>query len=280
MDMAGNAADEIVKISLNATEVALRVAGEGAKELAVLLYTILSQQKKTKGKARLESMLRSGKELKVFAVKEADLKTFAMEAKRYGVLYCVLRNSKGAPDSLCDIMVRAEDAAKINRIVERFQLATVDTASIRRNIDSQRERKVLKTHNAEHTERKESSVSEKEPTERNESNNKATELLNDLLGVSASKATSKTKESGGKEGNLSGPKTESDPPSGPISDRHKDFQKDSIKIDLRKPSVHKELEYIKATRNRSSKSDLDRTKIQYGSSRGSKQRQRVRERHK
>lgn len=280
MDMAGNAADEVVKISLNATEVALRVAGEGAKELAVLLYTILSQQKKTKGKARLESMLRSGKELKVFAVKEADLKTFATEAKRYGVLYCVLRNSKGTPDSLCDIMVRAEDAAKINRIVERFQLATVDTASIRKDIEGQRVRKASKKPDAKRIDPEEPSASFKEQKEQEKPDQKAADLLDDLLGVNTSKETLKSKEQGEKVGNLPGPKTESDPLSGPISDRHKDSQKESIKIDLGKPSVHKELEHIKAARNRSNKSDLDRTKIQYRSGRGKKQRQRVRERHK
>ena len=31
-------------------------------------------------------MLRSGKELKVFAVKNGDLKKFTQEAKKYGVL--------------------------------------------------------------------------------------------------------------------------------------------------------------------------------------------------
>ncbi len=280
MDMAGNAADEVVKISLNATEVALRVAGEGAKELAVLLYTILSQQKKTKGKARLESMLRSGKELKVFAVKEADLKTFATEAKRYGVLYCVLRNSKGTPDSLCDIMVRAEDAAKINRIVERFQLATVDTASIRRDIEGQRVRRASKKHDVKRTDPEKPSVSFKEQKVQEEPDQKAADLLDDLLGVNASKETPKSKEQGEKVGNLPGPKTENDHLSGPISDKRKDFQKESIKIDLGKPSVHKELEHIKVARNRSNKSDLDRTKIQYRSARGKKQRQRVRERYK
>jgi hypothetical protein len=62
----------------------------------------------------LEGLLRSGKELKVFAVRNEDLNKFAMEAKRYGVLYCALRDKKSL-DGMCDIMVRAEDASKINR---------------------------------------------------------------------------------------------------------------------------------------------------------------------
>ena len=51
-------------------------------------------------------------------------------AKKYGVLYCVLKD-KNASDGITDIMVRAEDAAKVNRIFTRFGLATVDLASLK-----------------------------------------------------------------------------------------------------------------------------------------------------
>lgn len=114
-----------------------KISGEGAKHLAVYLFAALQGQKRTKGSIRLESLLRSGKELKVFAVKNEDLPTFCKEAKRYGVLYCALRDKKNV-DGLCDVMVRAEDASKINRIVERFKLATVDTASIKSEIEKSR----------------------------------------------------------------------------------------------------------------------------------------------
>ena len=80
-------------------------------------------------------MLKSGKELKVFTVSEEHLKQFATEAKRYGVVYCALRGKERSADGMVDIMVRAEDASKINRIVERFKLATVDTVSIKRDIE-------------------------------------------------------------------------------------------------------------------------------------------------
>lgn len=80
-------------------------------------------------------MLKSGKELKVFTVSEEHLKQFAAEAKRYGVVYCALRGKEKSADGMVDIMVRAEDASKINRIVERFKLAAVDTVSIKRDIE-------------------------------------------------------------------------------------------------------------------------------------------------
>ena len=131
MNTGGEAAEQIVRMSLEGFEVAARITGAGAKNIAILLYSILKEEQKTKGKARLTNMLRSGKELKVFTVKSGDLKKFTQEAKKYGVLYCVLADRKNKdPDAEVDVIARAEDASKISRIVERFSLASVDTASI------------------------------------------------------------------------------------------------------------------------------------------------------
>lgn len=138
MSYSGDAAEQAVRMTLEGAEVAAKITGAGAKEVAVLLYAILRDQKKTKGKTRLTNMLRSGKELKVFAVKDTDLQRFCQEAKKYGVLYCVLKD-KNANDGITDIMVRAEDASKINRIFERFQLATVDLGSVKSEIERSRE---------------------------------------------------------------------------------------------------------------------------------------------
>ena len=131
MNTGGEAAEQIVRMSLEGFEVAAKITGAGAKNIAILLYSILKEEQKTKGKARLTNMLRSGKELKVFTVKSGDLKKFTQEAKKYGVLYCVLadRGNKD-PNAEVDVIARAEDASKISRIVERFNLASVDTASI------------------------------------------------------------------------------------------------------------------------------------------------------
>lgn len=84
MNTAGDAADQVVRYSLEAGEVALKITGEAAKELAVLLYTILKEEKKTKGRAKLETLIRSGKPLSIFSVKEDDMKKFEAEAKSYG----------------------------------------------------------------------------------------------------------------------------------------------------------------------------------------------------
>ena len=113
-------------MTLEGAEVAVKIAGAGAKNIAVLLYSVLKEERKTKGKARLSSMLRSGRELKVFTVRREDLKTFTKEARKYGVLYCVLQDRNNRePGAEVDVIARAEDASKINRVVEKFHLAMV-----------------------------------------------------------------------------------------------------------------------------------------------------------
>ena len=142
MNAGGETADQVVKMSLEGIEVAANIAlkagGNATRSLAAMLYAILTDQKKVKGKTRLNSLLKSGKELKVFAIRNQDLKLFCEEAKRYGVLYSVLKE-KNNTDGISDIMVRAEDAAKISRIVDKFELATIDTKAIRESIMAERE---------------------------------------------------------------------------------------------------------------------------------------------
>lgn len=134
------APDQIVNMTLKGIETVAKISGLGAKNIAVYLYAVLNDQKRTKGKTRLQSMLRSEKRLKIFAVKKEDLPSFVREAKKYGVLYAVLKDKKDI-DGICDIMVRAEDASKINRIVERFKFSAVDMADIRTETAKQKEDK-------------------------------------------------------------------------------------------------------------------------------------------
>lgn len=139
MNSSSDAAESVVRMSMQGIEVAARITGSGAKNIAALLYAILKDKQQTKGKTSLTSMLKTNKELKIFSLREDDLKKFTQEAKKYGVLYTALVSRKYKnKDGLVDIMVKAEDAAKINRIVERFNLACVDTASVISDIEKTR----------------------------------------------------------------------------------------------------------------------------------------------
>ena len=145
MNTSSDAAEQIVRMSLEGFQVAAKITGSGAKDVAALLYAIMKDKHKTAGKTNLSNMLKSGKELKVFSVRQDELKRFTEEAKRYGVLYSALINKKiKSNDGIVDIMVRAEDAAKINRIVERFKLSSYDEATIRSEIEKTKKEKSAK----------------------------------------------------------------------------------------------------------------------------------------
>ena len=141
MSTSSDSAEQIVRLSLEGVEVVAKISGVAAKNIAVALYTIMhNKQGKTKGKARLNTMLRTEKDIKIFSIKKDDLKTFYKEAKSYGILYCALINRRNKDiDGAVDIMVRASDAPKINRIIERYNFGIYDRATIESNIQQERD---------------------------------------------------------------------------------------------------------------------------------------------
>lgn len=126
--METQAADQVINISLKGVEYALVLSGKAAMRIAALLLAMAKwarQHEKSRGAMRLGSMLRSGKELTVFSVPEQSMRDFTREARRYGITYCALRD-KRVKDGVIDLLVRSEDAPKINRIVERYNMLPVD----------------------------------------------------------------------------------------------------------------------------------------------------------
>ncbi len=153
MNTGGDVADQMVKFYLEGFEVLAKVTGKGAEHTIALLLNIMKDKSQTKGKARLNTMLKSGKPLNIFTINRKDLKKFASEAKRYGVLYSALIDKfDKTQDGLVDIMVRQDDASKINRIVERFKLNTSNetkiVATVQKGIDERiKEGQVIKDTN-------------------------------------------------------------------------------------------------------------------------------------
>ena len=242
MNTGGEAAEQIVRMSLEGFEVAAKITGAGAKNIAILLYSILKEEQKTKGKARLTNMLRSGKELKVFTVKSGDLKKFTQEAKKYGVLYCVLadRGNKD-PNAEVDVIARAEDASKISRIVERFNLASVDAASIMTEAEKSKGAKG-KTKNAKTAGEKDAGAENGQPEPDIGVQEKAEKdrLMDALMGKPIKKEENAP--------NPSLAKTEKSPLSEPTSEQQRKSAEGATMTKAGKPSVREELRKIKEGR--------------------------------
>lgn len=248
MTSSGDAAEQVVRLSLEGFEVAAKLTGSAAKEVAILLASVLkqevSQSGKTRGKARLTGMIKSGKELKVFSIQQRDLQKFTQHAKKYGVLYCVLRDKNtNNPDAAIDIITRAEDASKIQRIVERFELCKVDKSSI--------------------VSEAEKDIAEREAVERDiPTKSKGERIVEEAIGAPIQKERN-TQE------NPTAAKTEKDPPSVRSSEpAGTPTDKGAARPAGKKPSVREKLNGYKAAAAKqkeaaSKESDVEKPKAQH-----------------
>jgi hypothetical protein len=226
-------------MSLEGVEVAAKITGAAAKEVATFLVAALKSKDsklKTKGKARLASMLKSGKALEIFSVKDSDLAKFYQGAKQYGIVYAVLRDRKSDKDGMCDIMVKADDAPKISRVIERFKFATVDKARI--------ENEILQSK-AEKAQEAQPTAPDRDDTEK---------LLDDLLGTPDGKTgqdAAKATPAKGAPQNPEAAKTAKSRPSEPTSES----RSKSAGATSSKPSVKEELREIRAAQKSKQEAD-------------------------
>lgn len=127
MNYGAEPADQIVRYYLEGTEYALKLSGTAAKNFAVFAMAVLKDQKKTHGKTRLVRLLRENKPLKFFTVPADRMYEFSKEANRRGLLFVPIRD-RANPEEI-EIAVLAEDAAKVNRVIDKMQLDIVESGT-------------------------------------------------------------------------------------------------------------------------------------------------------
>ena len=222
MSVNGDASEQVVRLGLEGFEVTIKLIGSGAKNLLAMLYAMQKDKNKnqTRGRMKLTKMLQTGKPLKIFTISKDDLKTFSKEAKTYGITYCALRdkNSKNT-DAMIDVIVKEEDASRINRIVEKFKLTTVDTARM--------ETEVTKSIEDRESQKKEMGVQEKSKEQQ----------LEEVLSEKPLQKEQYTHE------NFNVAKTEKSPLSKPSLTTSK--MQEGVSKEVKKPSVKKELAELK-----------------------------------
>lgn len=127
MNYGGDAADQIVRYSMEGMEHTLRISGSIAKNLAIFIVAVLKDQKKTHGKTQMVRMVKERRPTKFFTVPDDRMKEFAREAKARGLLYVVIKDKKKPINN--EIMVFAEDAAKMNRVLDQMDIDYVKAES-------------------------------------------------------------------------------------------------------------------------------------------------------
>ena len=153
MNYGGDAADQIVRYSMEGMEHTLRISGSIAKNLAVLIVAVMKDQKKTRGKTNLLRMLKEQRAMKFFTIPHDRLREFAGEAKSRGLLYVVIRDKKNPKSA--EIMVFADDAAKVNRVLDKMNLDFVKSEAGEAVVEQAPVREAERVIDAEFTEKTE-----------------------------------------------------------------------------------------------------------------------------
>ncbi len=117
MDVSGDVADLMVKEGIQITEASIKLLAAGSKNLAAFLWALSKDNKKLVGKTHMARLLREGKELKVFRIKESDLAEFRAFAKK-NVLFAVVKDSR-AEDGMVDLVTNVDFVSQVNLFMER-----------------------------------------------------------------------------------------------------------------------------------------------------------------
>ena len=121
MDAGSEAVDLMVREGLQITEASIKLLAAGSKNLTAFLYALAKDNKRVSGRTNMGRLLREGKELRVFQLRESDLAAFHAYAKK-GVLYAVVKD-KNAQDGLVDLITNVDFAAQVNLFLERHGYA-------------------------------------------------------------------------------------------------------------------------------------------------------------
>lgn len=132
MNVTDGAAEEIVKIGLDGLEVVARITGSAAKNIAAMLLALAAQSKRMKGRTVLSALKRQGANISVFNIPQKDLKTFVRNAKKYCILYSVIRSKTDKNDNApVSIAINAADAPRAQRLIENCGIGSVEQASVK-----------------------------------------------------------------------------------------------------------------------------------------------------
>ena len=115
----GDAFEQTMKIVYQGTEITIKLVGQSAEKLAVLIAALLSknQNKPTIGKTKLIKLLQDGQPLKVMTLKETDLNRFASLAKKYGVSFSPVKDI-ARNDGMLEVLVKETDSDRLSIIQE------------------------------------------------------------------------------------------------------------------------------------------------------------------
>ena len=115
----GEAADQMVRMMLSGTEVAVRLSGSALKNLLALTMALASNRKTLSGKVNMGKMLRETRDLRRFPMTPEQYKQFQKLAKKHKLLFSVIKD-KDDRGKLIDVILPVTELERANAIFERI----------------------------------------------------------------------------------------------------------------------------------------------------------------
>ena len=115
----GEAADQMVRMMLSGTEVAVRLGGSALKNLLALTMALAHNRKTLTGKVNMGKMLRETRDLRRFPMTPQQYKQFKKLAKKHKLLYSVICD-KDDRGKLMDVILPVTELDRANAIFERI----------------------------------------------------------------------------------------------------------------------------------------------------------------
>ncbi len=99
MNYGGEAAEQVVRMSLAGMEVAVKITGSGAKKSCRFAGRRIERGTENTKESQTDKYAQIRQGIDDFTMPAKDMKIFAAEAKRYGVLYSVIKDRQAKTKS-------------------------------------------------------------------------------------------------------------------------------------------------------------------------------------
>lgn len=117
------AANAVMQYAFKGGEMAIKITGAAAKNLALLLTAILQEKNRVKGHVRIDTLIRQGVPLLSFPVPVDKLNEFKALARDHGIKYAFLKekgNDKSAVS--VDVFAMQNDVALLKTVFNKLNL--------------------------------------------------------------------------------------------------------------------------------------------------------------
>ena len=115
----GEAADQMVRMMLSGSEVAVRLSGSAMKNVLALSLALAKPHKTLSGKVNMRRMLEQTRDIRVFPMSPAQYEQFKKLAGKQKLLYSVIRDADGK-GKLLDVVMPVTEIERANLIFERM----------------------------------------------------------------------------------------------------------------------------------------------------------------